>query len=472
MWWQSESEAGARDAPPPRRAQAKAPGGGPVQVTLIKPTLGRLADRPFVDEARMEPLQLGVIAGLTPPGVDIRLFDDRIDEIDYDERTDLVAITIEAFTARRAYEIAAEYRARRVPVIMGGMHATLLPEEVAEHADSVFTGDAETLWAQVVADTHEGRLRPRYDAPVGQPQAGTMPRRDLFAGKGYLPITLLQFGRGCRYRCEFCAVGAYFDHHQYSRPVEEVVAEIQSQPRRDLFFVDDNLIADLGAAKRLLRALVPLRVRWVSQASIDQVRDPELMSLFVESGCLGNVIGFESLESGSLRQMRKGPNLVDFDRYEAAVSIIREHHLQTWAAFVAGYDDDTPASVQATCEWAIEHRFTFAAFNVLMPYPNTPLYRRLEAEGRLLYDGKWWIHPSYRLNHAAFKPARMTADELTEATWACRRRWNSPGSIVRRAFDFGTNMRSPLRFAVYALYNPLYRQESIKRQGMRLGLRS
>src|SRR3990172_3540133 len=268
-----------------------------MQVTFIKPTLGRLDERPFVDEARMEPLQLGVIAGLTPPGVDVRLFDDRIDVIDYDEPTDLVAITLEAFTARRAYEIAAEYRARRVPVIMGGIHATLLPEEVAEHADSVFTGDAETLWAQVLADAHEGRLRPRYDAPVGAPQPGTMPRRDLFEGRGYLPISLLQFGRGCRYRCEFCAVGAYFDHHHYSRPVDEVVAEIRAQRRWDLFFVDDNLIADREAAKRLLRALIPLRVRWVSQASVDQVRDPELMSLFVESGCLRNVIRFSPLLS-------------------------------------------------------------------------------------------------------------------------------------------------------------------------------
>jgi radical SAM superfamily enzyme YgiQ (UPF0313 family) len=264
-----------------------------VRITFVKPAMGRLAEgAPFVDEARMEPLQLGVLAGLTPPGVDVELLDDRIDRIDYDEPTDLVAITVESFTARRAYEIAAEYRARRVPVVMGGMHATLLPDEVAEHADVVFTGDAETLWAQVVADAHQGQLRARYDAPMGPPQPGVLPRRDLFAGKGYLPLTLLQFGRGCRFHCEFCAVGAYFEHHQYTRPVGEVVAEIRSQPRRNLFFVDDNLIADPEAAKELLRALIPLRIRWVSQASVDQVHDAELMRLFVESGCLGNVIGF------------------------------------------------------------------------------------------------------------------------------------------------------------------------------------
>jgi radical SAM superfamily enzyme YgiQ (UPF0313 family) len=443
-----------------------------VRVTLIKPTLGRLADgAPFVDAARMEPLQLALLAGLTPPGVDVELIDDRIDRIDYDEPTDLVAITVEAFTARRAYEISAEYRARRVPVVMGGMHATLIPDEVAEHADAVFTGDAETLWPQVIADAHDGRLRPRYHGVPGLPQSGVLPRRDLLAGKGYLPLSLLQFGRGCRHGCEFCAVGAYFERHVHTRPIDEVLAEIQSQPRRNLFFVDDNFIADPEAAKALLRALIPLRVRWVSQASVDQVRDPELMQLFVESGCLGNVIGFESLNPENLRQMRKGPNLAGFDGYAGAVASLRAHGLQTWAAFALGYDHDTVDSILATVEWSIANRFTFAAFNVLMPYPGTPLYARLAAEGRLLYDGRWWLHPDYRFNSAAFRPARMTADELTAATWACRRRWSSPASIVRRALDIRTNMGSPFRFALYCAYNPLYRREALKRQGLRLGLR-
>ena len=441
-----------------------------MQVTFVKPTLGRLEDGDrFVDQARMEPLSLAVLAGLTPAGVDVRLVDDRIDEIDYDEPTDLVAINVETFTARRAYEIAAEYRARRVPVVMGGMHASLLPDEVAEHADAVFVGDGETLWPQVVADAHEKRLRPRYTGVVGPPQRGTLPRRDLYAGKGYLPITLLQFGRGCRHGCEFCAVSTYFGHHCFTRPVEEVVAEIRAQPRRYLFFVDDNLIADPQAAKELLRALIPLRVRWVSQASIEQTRDPELMRLFVESGCLGNVIGFESLDIENLRQMRKGPNLPSFDGYAEAVAVLRAHHLQTWAAFALGYDHDTRESVLATCEWGIANHFTFAAFNILMPYPSTPLYARLKAEGRLLYDGRWWLHPDYRFNHAAFKPARMTADELTEAAWTCRRRWSSATSIARRALDVQTNLASPLRFALYCAYNPLYRREAFKRQSMRLG---
>ena len=441
-------------------------------ITFIKPTLGRRDDGDrFVDEGRMEPLSLGVLAGLTPPGVDCRLVDDRIDVIDYDEPTDLVAINVEAFTARRAYEIAAEYRARRVPVVLGGMHPTLIPDEAAEHADAVCTGDAETVWAQIVTDAHEGRLRPRYHGPPGVPQQGALPRRDLYAGKGYLPVTLLQFGRGCRHHCEFCAVGEYFDHRNYTRPPDEVVAEIQAAGRRDLFFVDDNVAADPEAAKALLRALIPLKVRWVSQCGIDHTRDPELMRLLVESGCMGNVIGFESLNLDNLRQMRKAPNMVAFDRYAEAVATLRAHHLQTWAAFALGYDHDTVESILATCEWGIENHFTFAAFNVLMPYPSTPFYERLKAEGRLLYDGRWWLHPDFRFNYAAFRPARMTADELTEAAWACRRRWSCAASIVQRALDPQTHLASLSRFIVYCAYNPLYRREAFKRQAMRLGTR-
>ena len=444
-------------------------------VTLIKPTLGRTADGTrFIDDARMEPLQLGLLGGLTPPGVDVRLLDDRIDTIDYDEPTDLVAITVETFTARRAYEIAVEYRARKVPVVMGGMHVTLLPDEVAEHADSVVTGDAEAVWASIVRDAHEGTLQPRYHGAFGTPQPGSVPRRELYEGKGYLPLSLLQFGRGCVNRCEYCAVTEYFGHHHYARPAAEVVREIESQGLRDLFFVDDNLVADPVAAKELFSALASLKVRWVSQVSIDHVHDPELLDLMVSSGCLGNVIGFESLDADCLRQMRKSPNLRPATLgsgapYAAEVAELRRRHLQTWAALVLGYDNDTVESIRAMCDWAIANKFTFAAYNVLMPYPNTPLYARLAEEGRLLYDGRWWLHPEYRFNHAAFTPARMTADDLTDVGWECRRRWSSLSSIVRRALEPHTNLATPARFALYCAYNPLFRRETFRKQSMHLG---
>jgi radical SAM superfamily enzyme YgiQ (UPF0313 family) len=423
-----------------------------------------------VDEARMEPLSLGVLASLTPRDVELLLYDDRIQDIPYEQPIDLAAVTVETFTARRAYEIAARFRQRGVPVIMGGIHPTLIPQEAKEHCDSVYTGDGEPLWNKVLEDVRRGELAPFYQAPAAIPQAGLLTRRDLYR-REYLPLTLLQHGRGCRNSCEYCAISAYFKASWRCRPPEQTAADVLAQERRHVFFVDDNIAADHEAAKALFRALIPLRIRWVSQASLDIVRDRELMDLMVSSGCLGNVLGFESISEDSLRAMGKTPNLGSARMlYREQLEILRDHGLQTWAAFTIGHDHDTVDSIERTLEFAQESRFTFAAFNVLMPYPGTPLYARLAREGRLLYDGRWWLHPEYRFNYAAFRPTRLTAEQLTQAGFRCRSLFNSPGSIFRRFFDPKTNIRSFERAAIYLLYNPLFRKETFKKHGMRLGL--
>jgi radical SAM superfamily enzyme YgiQ (UPF0313 family) len=377
---------------------------------------------------------------------------------------------VETITARRAYEISDEFRIRGVPVILGGMHPTLIPSEAAEHADAIFLGDAEFLWSQVIDDARRGKLRPVYRSDVGPPQPGTLTRRDLFRGKGYLPITLLQFSRGCRYACEFCAISRYFNQVQYRRRVREVIEEIEAQERRLLFFVDDNILSDQEAAKILCRELIPLKIHWVAQGSIDMTGDLELMRLMARSGCLGHVIGFETLDPENLRQVGKLANLQTFAQgYGPQIEIIRDFGLQIWASFTLGYDGDTADSIQRTLEFALAKKFSFAAFNILMPYPSTLFYESLAREGRLLYQGKWWLHPEYRFNHAAYRPRRMSPDALTEACYRARAEFNSISSIVKRAFDFKTNMRSPFRLGLYLRYNPLFRREVFKKQGMKLG---
>ncbi|MBZ0165973.1 MAG: B12-binding domain-containing radical SAM protein, partial [Candidatus Omnitrophica bacterium] len=365
----------------------------------------------------------------------------------------------------------AEYRRRGVPVVMGGMHATLIPDEVKQHCDAVFIGDAEFLWREVVDDAAAGKLKPVYRAQVGRPQPGVLTRRDIFKGKGYLPVSLMQFSRGCRFACNFCAISVFFNKTHFVRDVKEVAREIESQERKLVFFVDDNILSNHEAAKILCRELIPLKIRWISQASIDMTQDRELMRLLVKSGCLGNVIGFESIDRQNLRSMRKSSNFIGgFDDYSTPLKIIREYGLQTWAAFTLGHDHDTVESVRATARFAIENKFCFGAFNILMPYPNTPLYAKLEKEGRLLYDGKWWLHPRYRFNYASFVPRCMTPEELTSACFQARRSFNSIGSILSRACDPATNMRSLYRFLFYMTYNPLYRKETFKKQGMKFGL--
>jgi len=185
------------------------------------------------------------------------------------------------------------------------------------------------------------------------------------------------------------------------------------------------------------------------------------------------VIGFESVQQSSVRGMGKACNLskksAGWDGYARQVEILRKHHLQTWAAFTLGHDTDTPESILDTLRFAEEHKFCFAAFNILMPYPSTPLFKRLESEGRLLWGGKWWLHPQYRFNHAAFVPKNMTPDELTGTVFECRKRWNSIGSIFTRVWDFETHLNSMYRLGTFLVYNRLYASETMTKHGMLFG---
>jgi radical SAM superfamily enzyme YgiQ (UPF0313 family) len=443
-----------------------------VKITFIKPNIGRREHSLYVDQGRMEPLMLGILAGLTPSDVEVVLYDDRMEDIPYDIFTDLVAITVETFTARRSYEIADEYRRRGVPVILGGIHPTLVPEEAARHANSVMVGDAETIWAQMVGDIRQGRLRKRYYGPPGIGQSGhTMPQREIFKGKGYLPVTLMQFSRGCNFACSFCAVSKYFDQQHYIRSIDDVLMEIMSQEKKIIFFVDDNIAADMTALKALCRELIPLKIKWFSQASLDITKDGELMGLLAESGCAGNVMGFESITSACLHESAKSPNIQEFSNYKNEVRILREHGMQTWAAFTLGYDHDTLDTIRATTDFALKNHFTFAAFNILMPYPGTSFYNRLKENDRLLYDGCWWLHPDYRFNYAAFTPKKLTADELTQACHNARQRFNAIPSLVYRFLDVRTNLRTLWSIKAYWKYAALFRKEVYRKHGMRFGLK-
>jgi len=223
-----------------------------MRITLIKPTIGTKSHSLYVDEGRMEPLQLGVLAALVPADIDVVMYDDRMEKIPYDEPTNAVMITVETYTAKRAYEIASEYTARKVPVIMGGMHAKLATDEVMEYCDCTVSGDAENIMPQLIADLKNGCLQKLYTCGVANPPQENFPtRRDIFDKKGYLPISLMQFSRGCIHNCNYCACSVYFSQSHCCRAVEAVVAEIKSQKRKFIFFVDDNLVADKEKAKVL-----------------------------------------------------------------------------------------------------------------------------------------------------------------------------------------------------------------------------
>jgi radical SAM superfamily enzyme YgiQ (UPF0313 family) len=418
----------------------------------------------------LEPLEFAVLRGLTPPEVETVLYDERLEELPLDESADLVALTVETFTARRAFEIAACYRARGVPVVMGGYHPTLLPDETLEHADAIVEGDAEGVWGRVVEDARRGALARRYRGDPARSLAGFTADRGLFAGKRYRPLRPVQYGRGCRYRCDFCSIHPFYGQRLRQRPVEEVVEEIARLKSPLVFLVDDNIFVDRDRAKELFRALVPLKIRWACQVSIDIARDPELVELMRESGCTVVLVGFESLDRANLRQMNKPWNQAGGD-YTEPLRVFREAGFLVYGAFVFGYDADTPASFEEAVEFAIENHLYIANFNPLQPMPGTPLFDRLRREGRLIHE-KWWLDPDYRYGQAAFHPRGMTADELTEGCFRARRAFTSFASIGRRMLDRRTHLADRRRLGLYVLSNLTCRREIRRKQGRPLGLGS
>ncbi len=434
-----------------------------MKITFIRPnmTASRAADA-------MQPLAFAVLAAHTPPHVELALYDERIEPIDMQHTTDLVAMTVETYTARHAYEISAEFRQRGVPVVMGGYHPTFLPDEALEHADAVVIGDAEGLWPQVVADAEAGTLRRIYQQQQ-QPALveGAGFDRRIFAGKRYTGLTPVQYGRGCRFACDFCSIYAFYGRTLRQRSIRDVVAEIEALDSRTILLVDDNIFANEERAAALFRALQPLNVRWCCQVSIDIARSPHLLDLMSRSGCIGALVGFETLDEDNLRQMKKGWNLRHGD-YATAIEQFHARGIMLYATFVFGYDHDTPETFDITLDFALRSRFALANFNPLTPTPGAPLYARLQAEGRLLYD-RWWLDPHFRYGQATFHPRGMTADELTAGCFWARQQFNRYGAIVQRALNTQANSRSLSRLGIYLAANWISRREIYRKQGRALG---
>jgi radical SAM superfamily enzyme YgiQ (UPF0313 family) len=437
-------------------------------VTIIHPCIGRRPGQKYIRTWQMEPLPAATLAGLTPADVTVKFYDDRMELIPFDEPTDLVAISVETYTAKRSYQIASEYRRRGVPVVMGGFHASLVPDEVALYADAVVAGEAEESWPRLIDDARHGKLQKFYRSVSRPSLANLIPRRDIFRGKRYLPIGLVESGRGCHFKCEFCAVQSVFNASQTRRPIDRIVAEVESikHQKNLFFFVDDNITSNLEQCKQFLRALAPSKIRWVTQASINAAHDEEFLELLVRSGCKGVLIGFESLNPANLKEMNKSFNQMR-GGFDTALVNLRRHRIRVYGTFIFGYDQDTPASFGPTVEFARRHAMYIAAFNHLTPFPGTPLYTRLQREGRLTYEA-WWLDDRYSYNQIPFKPAGMDAETLRRGCLQSRREFYSWPGIARRGLD-AVNRSDFFMWRNFFLINALHRGDVSARDHYPLG---
>lgn len=432
-------------------------------ITFLRPNLGE----GFSADA-MTPLVFAILKARTPPEIATTMIDERVEPLRM-VPTDLVAMTVETFTARRAYELAGRYRREGVPVVMGGHHPSMVPEESLAHADAVVIGDAEGTWEQVVADAAAGRLQRLYRSKPGEGGAPAYDR-SIFSGRRYAPISLVQVGRGCRFACDFCSIHAFYGTYRAQRDPADIVAEMRALPRRRMvFFVDDNLYWRRDVFVALMRALIPLKMRWCCQITIDVARDDELLDLMAAAGCALALIGFESLDRDSLKQMRKNWNGVA-GSYDDVIGRFHVRGIMLYGTFVFGYDADTPASFDRAADFAREQSLCIANFNPLTPMPGTGLYDRLRAEGRMVRD-TWWLDPSYRYGDAIFQPRGMSTGELSEGPMRARRAFYGWRSIAERAMRGAPMWRDPYKIGTMLLANWISRREIVRKQGRPLAAR-
>lgn len=391
----------------------------PWKVALISPKgpLYRHRGGIWKKSLRYQPLTLTTLAALIPADFPhtVQLFDEGITDVPLDLDADLVGITIITGTARRAYELADLYRARGITVVLGGPHVTLIPDDAQPHADAIVVGYAEDSWPQLLRDFAIGALKPRYVQAPGLDIGGRpFARRDLLPSRHFLTNNVFEATRGCVHPCEFCVVPTAWGRRPFHKPVPEVVADIRQHGARKLIFVDLNLIADRAYALALFTALIPLQLQWYGLATVLLADDEELLALAQRSGCKGLLMGLESMSPANLKGNRKGFNSPD--RYAQVVERLHAHGIALQGCFVFGLDDDHPDVFLKTAEFAVQARIDLPRFAVVTPFPNTPLYKRLDAEGRILTKN-WEL---YDAQHVVFQPKHMSVEELQlgiETAW-------------------------------------------------------
>lgn len=363
----------------------------------------------FKQNLRYAPLTLVTLAAYIPPelNIEVQIFDEGIEDVDPNLEADLIGMTVITGSSKRAYELADHFRGCGIPVILGGPHITLIPEDAQPHADSIVVGYAEETWPQLLRDFVNGEMKTRYDQSPNLSLANRpFPRRDLIKAHKYLTTHVFEATRACVHSCDFCVVPTAWGLNPYQKPVEEVVRDIKQHYARKVIFIDLNLIADKDYAAKLFEALIPLKLNWFGLSTTLLVKDQYLLELAATSGCTGLLMGFESITPENLKQSKKGFNSPS--KYKELTNTLHQYGITLMACFTFGMDNDTPDIFMQTANFAIDAGIDLPRFAIVTPFPNTGLYKRLESEDRILTKN-WEL---YDAQHVVFQPTQMTPQQL------------------------------------------------------------
>jgi len=371
------------------------------------------------------PLTLPTLAALVPSELDAEVIciDEGIHDVDLDIDADLIGMTVITGTANRTYELAAHFRKRGIPVVLGGPHVTLVPDDAQPHCDCVVVGYAEDEWPRLLRDFVRGEMNSRYvQAPNLDLANRPLPDRSVLPKKRFLTSHVFEATRGCIHNCSFCVVPSAWGRRPLQKPVKDIVSDIRRQKSRTAIFVDLNLIGDREYARQLFTALIPFKIQWFGLATTLLANDLPLLDLAAESGCRGLLMGLESISSSNLAQNHKRFN--DPENYRIVVERLHERRIALQGCFVFGLDEDRPEIFEQTAKLAVEIKIDLPRFAIITPFPGTQLYKRLESQGRIL-TRNWELYDG---QHVVFHPARMSAEQLqlgNELAWKTAYSWKN-----------------------------------------------
>ena len=411
-----------------------------MKILLVSPSI--CPDSKTPDGLMIPQLALHIIEGLTPASHSVKLVEEESEHLNMDEDCDLVGISCMTSNAPRAYQLAQEFRKRGKKVVLGGVHPTILPDEAMKYADSVVVGEAEGVWEQLLVDCENGNLKKKYSQEPPSLERFIPMKFRKETKKRLFNVIPVMTTRGCPYSCDFCCVSDLYGKKIRHSPISNVVRDISESGGKIYIFLDDNIIGEPAYAKELFKAITPLKIKWVGQASISFVHDTELMKLAAKSGCCALFFGLESVSIAQLKKMRK--SIKDIEKMGEAVKKIKGLGIHFHASFVFGFDDDTPAIFPDTLEFLRKNKINTATFNILTPYPGTAVYKRFKAEGRLLTDNwKYYDHST-----VVFKPKNMTPYELQAGEIWTKKEFSKLSSII---LNLPWSMSHPLLYVAMNL---------------------
>lgn len=399
------------------------------KLNLIYPAPAKNRDtRHRKRKASLVPINLPLIAGLTPDNFEVKIIDENVQDIDFNETPDIVGITGMTAVINRAYEIADIYRKKGVKVILGGIHVSMLPDEALLHADAIVVGEVENVWQNLLLDFTNKQLKKSYKGTAYEFLAGkdSSVNRRLIDKKSYTMPNPIMTSRGCPHNCTYCSVTQFYGFRFRHRHVDDIIKEIENIDDRWIAFIDDNIYGDIRHSKELFKNMKSLKVKWAGQGDMRIARNPELLQLARESGCEWLFMGIETISTENLKSIHKSFNMGD--QYKEAIAKIKSTGIKVFGSFIFGLENDDQSVFERTVQFGIDNKLDGANFYILTPFPGTELFAQMDKQGLLLH--KDWS--KYDANHVVFNHKKLTKEQLEDGLIYAYKNFYSIPSIMKR----------------------------------------